>query len=81
MEKSVLLLLGRAFYVLGPGNHITTWKVVNDIKANEVPAYKVFHNEDVGVFGFEFGPIYGTVKDAKGKYPSRINICDLFRHL
>jgi hypothetical protein len=56
-------LIGREVHVGGPGNHVTTWKVVNDIKATHVPAPCELY-EQQGVKNFDFGPSNRSVSDS-----------------
>lgn len=76
-EKSALI--DREVIIRGPGNHITTWTVVYDIKSIERQTFKEFHKEE-GLIDFDFGLKNRTVHDKRGKYP-RTNFCDLFRYL
>jgi len=62
--------------VRGPGHHVTTWTVVNDIQSSDAQSFKEIC-KDFGQIDFDIVP---NMRDKRGKYP-RTNFHHLFRYL
>ena len=77
IEKSSLIELNETVDVKGPGQLITTWTVVGDVKQVDVPVRKERHDFR-GISGFDFN--HKNVKSKNGS-TGRVNLHDLFIHM
>jgi hypothetical protein len=75
-EKAALIDEKKTVEVKGPGQLVTAWTVVGDVKRSEVPEPTEFHDTR-GICGFDFNN--KTV--VSGGNNKRINLHELFMHM